>query len=255
MTYFRFGSRPYYTQAMKMIILTDVHANYPALEAAMHSIEAEGYDRFVHLGDAISIGPFPAECLDRLLNTPNATLIMGNHDKWFAEGLPTPQPEWMSDGEVAHQQWTHAQLDRALRSTVAQWPYVVEETIQGTSIRFTHFALDESGEDFGPIIREPTSADLDQLFASAERDLIFYGHNHTQSDIRGRTRYINPGPLGCHDQPLARYSVAEFQDGSYRVEHKAVPYDVERVAAAYRDRHVPEREFLCKIFFGGQISP
>lgn len=255
MTHFRFGSRPYYTQEMKIIILTDVHANYPALEAAMHAIEAEGYDRFVHLGDAISIGPFPSECLDRLLNTPNATLIMGNHDKWFAEGLPMPQPEWMSDGEVAHQQWTHAQLDPALRSTVARWPYRIEESIHGTSTRFTHYALDESGQDFGPIIREPTATDLEQLFADAQNNLIFYGHNHSQSDIRGRAHYINPGPLGCHDQPIARYSVVEFQDGGYRVGHKAVEYDVNLVAAAYRERQVPEREFLCKIFFGEQITP
>jgi len=25
---------------------------------------------------------------------------MGNHDAWFAGGLPQPQPAWMSNGEV-----------------------------------------------------------------------------------------------------------------------------------------------------------
>lgn len=255
---------------MKLIILTDIHANLPAFRAAMDSINAEGYDRLIHLGDAISIGPFPAECLDMLLSIPNATFIMGNHDKWFAEGLPMPRPDWMSNGEVAHQQWTHAQLYSALKSnvkwtqeqlisqlksTVGDWPYIVEDTICGTSVRFTHYALDESGQDFGPIVREPTTADLDHLFADATNDLILYGHNHTHSDLRGRCHYINPGPLGCGERPEARYTVIAFNSDGYRVEHRAVQYDIELVEKAYRDRQVPEREFLCKIFFGGQISP
>lgn len=239
---------------MKAIILTDTHANLPALQAVIASIQAEGYDRLIHLGDAISIGPHPAECLDLLLAMPNATYIMGNHDKWFAEGLPDPQPEWMSDGEVAHQQWTHAQLDLDLQKQVAEWPYMVQEMIEDIAVTFTHYALDESGRDFAPIIRTPTVEELDELFATVESDLILYGHNHTHSDLRGLAHYINPGPLGCHDQPVARYSVIEFQNGDYHVEHRTAPYDVGMVAAAYRERQVPEREFLCKIFFGGQIS-
>lgn len=240
---------------LNLIALTDVHANLPALQAAMTAIQAEGYDHLIHLGDAISIGPYPAECLDLLLNLPNASFIMGNHDKWFAEGLPQPQPSWMSDGEVEHQQWTHAQLDPGLRSVVAQWPFVIEETLEDISVTFTHYALDESGRDFAPAVRDPSVADLDQVFSDVESHLILYGHNHTHADLKGQSRYINPGPLGCHDQPLARYSVLSFMDGGYQVEHKAVPYDVGQVAMAYRERQVPEREFLCRIFFGDQIKP
>lgn len=240
---------------MKVIVLTDIHANLPALKSVITPIRSEGYDRLIHLGDAISIGPYPSECLDLLLNMPDTTFIMGNHDKWFVEGLPDPQPEWMSDGEMAHQKWTHAQLDPELKKRVAKWPYIQQETMEGVAVTFAHYALDQSGRDFAPIIRNPTVDELDELFATVESDLILYGHNHTHTDLRGRAHYINPGPLGCHDQPLARYTIVEFQSGDYMVEHKAVPYDMEEVAVAYRDRQVPEREFLCKIFFGGQIAP
>jgi predicted phosphodiesterase len=87
----------------KLIVITDAHANLPALTAVLDAARREGYDRIVHTGDAIGIGPFPAEVLDRLLNTPNLECIMGNHDAWFVDGLPQPQPPWMSDGEVRHQ--------------------------------------------------------------------------------------------------------------------------------------------------------
>lgn len=53
---------------MKLAVLTDVHANLPALRAALRALEQEGFDLLVHLGDAIAIGPFPSECLELLLS-------------------------------------------------------------------------------------------------------------------------------------------------------------------------------------------
>ena len=102
---------------MKIVVIADVHANLPALKAVLNTICEEGYDAVFHVGDAIGIGPYPAETLDLLLNTSNAHLIMGNHDDWFINGLPEPQPEWMSDGEVEHQHWTHAQVDPQLKQS------------------------------------------------------------------------------------------------------------------------------------------
>jgi hypothetical protein len=92
---------------------------------AICAIERVGCDAIYHTVDAIGIGPYPAESLDRLLHTPRVRCVMGNHDAWFAYGLPQPQPSWMSEGEVAHQRWVHAALDPALRPVVARWPYVI----------------------------------------------------------------------------------------------------------------------------------
>ena len=65
---------------MRVVVITDVHANLPALKAVLESIRVEGYDALVHTGDAIAIGPYPAECLDLLLGVPNIRFVMGNHD-------------------------------------------------------------------------------------------------------------------------------------------------------------------------------
>jgi predicted phosphodiesterase len=76
----------------KIAVMTDVHANLPALQAALSAIKREGYDLLVHTGDAIAIGPYPAEAVDLLLSIPDSILVMGNHDAWFADGLFDPRP-------------------------------------------------------------------------------------------------------------------------------------------------------------------
>ena len=52
---------------MRIAVITDVHANLPALDAAVAAIRADGATAVYHTGDAVGIGSFPAEILDRLL--------------------------------------------------------------------------------------------------------------------------------------------------------------------------------------------
>ena len=50
---------------MKVAALYDVHGNLAALEAVMADAQLAGVDVIVSGGDLV-MGPFPAECLDRL---------------------------------------------------------------------------------------------------------------------------------------------------------------------------------------------
>ena len=236
----------------RIAIFTDVHANWPALEAALNAIAPLHCDVLVHVGDTISIGPYPAETLGCLLERPDVRLVMGNHDAMFAFGIPRPRPAWMSEGELAHEQWVHAQLRPAWREQVAQWPFALAETWDGVTVTFLHYALDETGRDFVPIVRNPDAAALDTLFAPYPGDLIFYGHHHPFSDVTGQRRYVNPGSLGCHTEAVARFAILECHEGQYRLTHHAVPYDDARLAAAFYEHNVPTREFIWKAFFGGR---
>jgi predicted phosphodiesterase len=250
-------TRKRYMSRMKLAVLTDVHANLPALNAALGELEQEGFDLLVHLGDAIAIGPFPAECLDVLLNIRNACFIMGNHDAWFVHGLPRPQPAWMSDGEVEHQHWTHRQIDSTLRAVLAQWPNRLHYDFGGIPTAFVHYPLDGAGRRFAPFMKNPTAADLDRafaLFAPEAASLNFYGHNHHFSDLHGRARYVNPGSLGCATQPIARYTLVRYERGSCRLDHRAAPYDDGELLNAFEARRVPERAFIYRAFFGGRFS-
>jgi len=177
------------------------------------------------------------------------------HDVSFVDGLPTPQPAWMSDGEVQHQHWTHARLDPQMRSVLAEWPYILEHDFGGVKTAFVHYGLKPSAQGFQPVIRNATAADLDNVFAMRNAALIFYGHDHRASDLKGHARYVNPGSLGCYSQAVARYCVMEFHRGQYKVEHRGVPYDDAELPKTFERRGVPEREFIYRTFFGGRLQP
>ena len=239
---------------MKIIVITDVHANLPALRTTLSAAKSEGYDLLVHTGDAIAIGPYPAETLDLLLSLPNARFIKGNHDQWFADGLPNPIPEWMSQGEVEHQHWTHSQIDSKLRSILADWPMIIREKFEGVEVAFMHYKFDETTMDFESVLRDPTGKQLDELFHPFPVPVLFYGHSHVFWDKQGQARYINPGSLGCFLQAVARYAVLEIKNGTYQIEHRAVKYDDRDIGKTFEQRNVPDREFICRTFFGGRFE-
>jgi len=238
---------------MRIIVITDAHANLPALKTVLKEITKLGYDAIFHTGDAIAIGPHPAECLDLLLNTPRIQFVVGNHDSYFVYGLPKPQPVCMSDGEVQHQLWTHAQLLPQLRSILARWPYVLEHEFEGVRVTFAHYGIAESGHDFVSTVTNPTAADLNEMFPFPDSSLVFYGHEHSSSDIQGNKRYVNPGSLGCSKNAVTRYCVAEFARGWYAIEHHAVAYDDVELYESFERRNVPERHFIHQTFFGGRF--
>jgi len=231
----------------KVAIFADVHANLPALQAALAEIQRLGCEATYCLGDTIAIGPQPAECLDLLLDTPNLYPTLGNHDSWYVHGLPQPQPEWMSDGEVMHQQWVHAQLEARHRAAIEQWPDVMEKEVEGVRLALMHYPP-------GSTIHRPSAEELDRLFHDYAADVIGYGHTHVAWQRTGEnTTYVNPGALGCDREPLARFVTVACRAGEYTLENHAVPYDDEPLYRAFEERRVPEREFLYRAFFGGRF--
>lgn len=234
----------------KIGIITDAHANLPALEAALGALEEAGCEEVVHTGDAIGIGPYPAECLDLLLNRPHTHLLMGNHDALFVTGLPDTQPTWMRGGEYGHQRWTHAQLDTGLRDVVATWPYTIDRTFGPARVTFCHYPRNPEHSGFVPVVMDPEPVDMERLFGT-QADIVFYGHHHPTSDLQGNSRYINPGALGCHLLPEARFAILTAGDTGIReVSLHAVPYDRARLIRAFRDRDVSGADSILRMFFG-----
>jgi predicted phosphodiesterase len=249
---------------MRIIVLTDLHANLPALEAVLEAIEQGGYDEIVHMGDAIGIGPYPEECLERLLDTPKVSLVMGNHDAWLVDGFPSSPPEWVDrEDEFARQMWTHVQnssrwtrtrVSRRLSAFVAEWPFQITREFEGVQAAFQHYALESSGRGFKPLVIDPTVDAMDRLFAAHGSDILFYGHNHAFSDLTGRARYVNPGSLGLHSENSARYCVAEFRNGKCTLAYHSAAYDDRELFQAFERREVPGRQFFYEVFLGGRFG-
>jgi predicted phosphodiesterase len=239
----------------RIAVFTDVHANLPALDAALAEIDRLGVDAIYHTGDAIGIGPFPAECVDRLLSRASAQLLMGNHDSWFAFGLPDESVPGMPADERTHQRWVHAQLDPGLREVIAAWPYASSLRIEGLRIDFLHYPLNDAGGFRAPQDLSPDSASA--LFQLPTSTLVFFGHDHRPWNVTGgSTHFVNPGSLGCSRDPVARFLILEVESGgNWSISFRGAPYDPDPVYRALEDRHVPAREFIRRTFLPTDDGP
>lgn len=232
----------------KVGIITDAHANLPAIRAALAALDAEPCDLIIHMGDAIGIGPHPSEVLALLLSRADMLCLMGNHDELFAHARLDDPPLYLSAGELEHQRWTHAQLDESWRERVRSWPMSFDLTLGETSIRFQHYAINNG--DFGPVSRDNLPAELDAAFRP-ETDIVFFGHHHPRADVRGVARYINPGALGTDPGDGARYGIIELQaDGVAHIALHSAPYDAETTRRAMHERAVPDADFILRTFLG-----
>jgi len=61
-------------------IVSDIHANVDALQAALADMESKGVDEIYNLGDVIDYGPQPQECLDVAMERFKVN-ILGNHEE------------------------------------------------------------------------------------------------------------------------------------------------------------------------------
>jgi predicted phosphodiesterase len=66
-------------QLMRYGVISDVHANFHALTAAIEFLDRAGVDRYLCLGDIVGYGAFPNECA-RLVAELDAVCVAGNHD-------------------------------------------------------------------------------------------------------------------------------------------------------------------------------
>jgi hypothetical protein len=75
---------------MRLAVISDIHGNLVALEAALDDIARRGITNIICLGDCASGMCWPGETT-RLLMDRNNPSIRGNHDRWLtdrvAEGL------------------------------------------------------------------------------------------------------------------------------------------------------------------------
>ena len=64
---------------MRVLVISDIHANLVALETVL--AHAEAYDAVWCLGDLVGYGPNPNECVERVCALPGLICLVGNHDK------------------------------------------------------------------------------------------------------------------------------------------------------------------------------
>lgn len=237
---------------MRFLILSDIHANLTALQAAIAAVEGR-WDRALCLGDVVGYGPDPNEAMD-FVRSLNPVMIRGNHDK-AACGI-TDASDFNPVARIAAE-WTTSNLRPENLEILRQLPM---GPVRVDALTLVHGAVADEDE----YVFAPGQA-LDGLLESPST-ITFFGHTHFQGGFSYRqsqlevihmkplpgpsfsalqmdtgTRYLlNPGSIGQprDGDPRAGFAIADMD---HRVtEFWRVPYDIESVQTRMREAELPE---------------
>ena len=148
-------------------ILSDIHANLPALEAVLADIESQGIRELLCLGDVVGYGAQPAECID-LLRARNFTAILrGNHDAYAASD---DDPTNVSPDTLKGTHWTRARLSPEHRAWLGALPL----TWQGGDCEAVHASLPHP-ENWDYVLEASAAA---WHFRHQRQRVCFIGHSH-----------------------------------------------------------------------------
>ena len=232
---------------MRVALLSDVHANLPALQAVLAALDAgAALDAIWVTGDTVGYGADPSDVI-ALLKERGALLLQGNHDRAVAtgEGL-----EWFHDRAATaarmHAEW----LSSEERDFLAGLP------LTKSVDRFTlcHGSLRD------PLWEYVTSAPAAAAsLAKASTPFCCHGHTHVPAlfiegasgvrSVRPKTdlsydlsprSLINPGSVGQprDGDPRAAYALLDTAAGSVAF-HRS-PYPIADAQRRIRERGLPE---------------
>jgi len=216
---------------MKTLVISDLHANWPALEAVL---AAESFDRLFVIGDLVSYGPHPREVVE-FVRGHAALVVRGNHDNALARGADcrcAPSSKPLAEAtRAAHR----ALLSPEQRTWLGRLPLTATAREDGARV----FAVHASPRNHlfrYTLTPDATDEHLCRQVSGVAADYVLLGHTHFPMvrRVRGRT-VLNPGSVGQPRDGDPRAAYAVIEDGSVTL--RRATYDVERVVEDLR--HLP----------------
>ena len=238
---------------MKVALIADIHSNMVALEVVLAEIERIQPDTVVCLGDAVSIGAQPHECLAALRKL-GCLMVLGNADSWVLN--PKPDPNANEDRRKVDEmdRWNADQLSDEDWSFLRSFERNVTVPLPGGEELLAYHG---SPSDFTERITAKTPAStLDFHFRNRQPLVCAGGHTHIQLVRRYRSSYVlNPGSVGmaydpyppgeeAKNAPWAEFAVVEVTDGRVDLRLLRTPFDVKRWVSVLRDSGLPHADVL-----------
>jgi predicted phosphodiesterase len=194
----------------RIALLSDIHANLPALDAVLADIEANGVAELYCLGDLVGYGPWPAETIARIRDLGIPT-IQGNYDEGIGNrrgecGCYYATDQARSDGAASY-----AFTEEAVGAEDAAWLAALPAHIRleeaGCRILLAHGSPRKVNEYLLP---DRTEEQLARLAAEAGADIVCVGHVHIPYHRLAR------GPDGRVFHYVSAGSVGKPKDGDVR---------------------------------------
>lgn len=232
---------------MRVLIISDVHANRSALEAVLAN--AGTVDAVWHLGDVVGYGPDPGWCVDRLIDLNTAASLSGNHDLAVIGVIPTD----MFNPIAAHAAlWNASQITPFQRGYLASLPAMrkfdgvtlahgsprdpVWEYIVDTETATENFARFTTSVCFVGHTHVPCSAELKPDHAVAT---LRYLSPESSLPIADNRWIVNPGSVGQPRDGDPRAAFAIYDTVAATVTAHRVEYDIAAVQRRIGDAGLP----------------
>jgi predicted phosphodiesterase len=238
---------------VRYALISDIHANLPALEAVLAHIEDETRpDGIYHLGDLLGYAPWPDEVV-ALLQARAIPGVAGNYDSTVATDYKHCgcRYEDARQEELSHvsYEWTRAHCSEATRAYLGALPFRIDlrplgghtgagptlVLVHGTPTMNTLYWTEDRDDDF--------CRKMAARAGMQPGDVIAFGHTHLPwTRTIDEIAFVNTGSVGRpkDGDPRAGYALIDFADAGVRVTFERVAYDVEAAASAILDSDLPD---------------
>ena len=180
---------------MRIAALYDIHANLPALEAALEDVRRAQVDQIVIGGDVLP-GPMPRETLACLMDMDfPVQYIYGNGEIAVLETLAGKEPIQVPEPYRPIIRWNAQQLGPEHQRLMRDWAKTLRLDIPGIgNVLFCHATPRNESECFTRLTPEDH---LLPMFEEIDAALVVCGHTHMQFDrMVGKVRVVNAGSIG-----------------------------------------------------------
>lgn len=235
---------------MRIAIISDIHANFVALQTVLADIEHARIDQIVCLGDVTANGPQPVEVLHRIRDR-DCPVIKGNTDEWFLVPQTYDPNSEKERRLMAMLDWAMQQFSSDDIAFMRTFQSRVEIPLEGGRTLLCFHGSPQANTDV--ILATTPDDDLARMSADYRATVMAGGHTHTQMLRRYRDKLIiNPGSVGMpftrvaarqvRRPPWGEYAIVDSHGENLTVEFRRVPLDVDAVVRAAHASGMPHVE-------------
>ena len=236
---------------MRYALISDIHANLPALEAVLAHIDAGSFDAVYHLGDLVGYAPWPREVV-ALIRSRGIQGVAGNYDSTVAAAYKHCgcRYEDARQEELSHRsyRWTLDQADDATRRFLGALPFRLDVRPGGGHLAGPRLMLFHGTPTLNTVYwteDRPDGFCLEMARHAGARagDVIAFGHTHRPwHRIVEGTHFVNTGSVGRPKDGdwRASYVALEIGEQNVAVDVVRVEYDLALAEAAIRESDLPD---------------
>ncbi|MFZ4863293.1 metallophosphoesterase family protein [Sphingobacterium sp. Mn56C] len=232
---------------VQIALISDIHANLPALEVVLKDIESRGIQERYCLGDLVDFAPWGNAVIDRL-QQENIPCILGNHDERIGRNLPIIPLQKHNATETAARiqaiNYSKDTISEAHKTYLANLPF--ERRLQYTvGKRVWTIVLVHATVESNDAYLYPTEGDavFEKQLNMADADVLAIGHTHLSFVKQiGHRWVVNGGSVGRsrEDNRLASYVILHLHEQRIDAHIVQLDYPIAEVADAIRASPIPD---------------